>query len=53
MATVTGDRHELRTPLTSINASIGLLSDGVMGDLTPETREMLSIARSNRTACCA
>ena len=39
--------HELRTPLTSINASIGLLSDGVMGELPPETREMLAIARSN------
>ncbi len=39
--------HELRTPLTSINASIGLLSDGIMGELPPKTHEMLSIARSN------
>ncbi len=39
--------HELRTPLTSLNASIGLLADGVVGELPAETREMLAIARSN------
>ena len=30
--------HELRTPLTSIRGSLGLLSGGVLGPLTPDAR---------------
>jgi Amt family ammonium transporter len=39
--------HELRTPLTSINASLGLLADGVAGELTPDSRELVEIGRNN------
>ena len=39
--------HELRTPLTSISASIGLLADGVLGELPSQTKELLTIARNN------
>ena len=39
--------HDLRTPLTSIRGSIGLLASGVMGDLTPEARELLTVAERN------
>jgi Amt family ammonium transporter len=39
--------HELRTPLTSINASLGLMADGVAGELPSESRELVRIAREN------
>jgi signal transduction histidine kinase/CheY-like chemotaxis protein len=39
--------HELRTPLTSIRGSLGLMASGVMGELTPEARQMVSVAERN------
>jgi PAS domain S-box-containing protein len=39
--------HELRTPLTSIRGSLGLLGAGVMGDLPPETRQLVTVAERN------
>jgi PAS domain S-box-containing protein len=39
--------HELRTPLTSIRGSLGLLSAGVLGELTERARNMVRIALSN------
>jgi Amt family ammonium transporter len=39
--------HELRTPLTSINASLGLMADGVVGKLSSESRNLVRIARQN------
>ena len=39
--------HELRTPLTSIRGSLGLLNGGVVGEFSPEAREMLNIASKN------
>ena len=39
--------HELRTPLTSINASLGLVADGITGDVGPESAELIEIARNN------
>lgn len=39
--------HELRTPLTSIRASLGLVSQGVVGDIPEEALQMLKIAGNN------
>ncbi len=39
--------HELRTPLTSLRGSIGLLSSGALGPVSPSMREMLDIASRN------
>lgn len=39
--------HELRTPLTSIMASLGLLEDGIVGDLSDEARDVVRVATSN------
>jgi PAS domain S-box-containing protein len=39
--------HELRTPLTSIRGSLGLLSAGVLGDLSIEARQMVAVAERN------
>jgi signal transduction histidine kinase len=39
--------HELRTPLTSIRGSLGLIEGGVLGEISPEVKEYLSIARGN------
>lgn len=39
--------HDLRTPLTSIRASLGLLASGVMGELPPDAREMITVAERN------
>ena len=36
--------HELRTPLTSIRGALGLLSGGLLGDVTERGRRMLNIA---------
>jgi signal transduction histidine kinase len=39
--------HELRTPLTSIRGSLGLLASGLMGQLTPEARQLVTVAERN------
>ena len=39
--------HELRTPLTAINGSIGLVLGGVMGSVSPQTKELLQTAYDN------
>jgi len=39
--------HELRTPLTSILASLSLLEDGIVGELSDEVREVVHVAISN------
>jgi PAS domain S-box-containing protein len=39
--------HELRTPLTSIRGSLGLLSSGLLGTVSPKGQRMLEIAVSN------
>lgn len=36
--------HEIRTPLTSIRGSLGLIDGGLMGQVSPEARRMISIA---------
>lgn len=39
--------HELRTPLTSIRGAMGLIEGGLVGEVTPDVLEMVSIAREN------
>jgi signal transduction histidine kinase len=39
--------HELRTPLSSIQAPLGLVASGTMGEVSAEAREMLEIASRN------
>ncbi|HEX4964728.1 MAG TPA: CHASE domain-containing protein [Thermoanaerobaculia bacterium] len=39
--------HELRTPLTSIRGSLGLLAAGVLGDLSPQVRDLVLLAERN------
>jgi PAS domain S-box-containing protein len=39
--------HELRTPLTSLTGFVELVLDGAGGEIAPEGRRMLSIARAN------
>lgn len=39
--------HELRTPLTSIRGALGLLAGGVAGELPPQAKNMVEIARKN------
>ena len=39
--------HELRTPLTSIRGALGLLSSGILGELTEKGENLLRIALSN------
>jgi signal transduction histidine kinase len=39
--------HELRTPLTSIKGSLGLISGGVAGNISPDTRHLVNIAEKN------
>jgi PAS domain S-box-containing protein len=39
--------HELRTPLTSINAVLGLLASGTLGEPTPRATELLTLAQNN------
>nr|MCH9732555.1 PAS domain S-box protein [Actinomycetes bacterium] len=39
--------HELRTPLTSIRGSLGLVANGVTGQLPPQAQEYVGIALSN------
>ncbi len=39
--------HELRTPLTSIRGSLGLLANGVAGELTDTAKELIDVATKN------
>jgi PAS domain S-box-containing protein len=39
--------HELRTPLTSIRGALGLLSSGLLGEITDKAANLLRIAVSN------
>jgi PAS domain S-box-containing protein len=39
--------HELRTPLTSIRGSLGILASGVVGELTPQAQQLVSVAERN------
>ncbi|MBD3184515.1 response regulator [Candidatus Poribacteria bacterium] len=39
--------HELRSPLTSIINSLGVLSSGMVGDLSQDARKMMDIAHRN------
>lgn len=39
--------HELRTPLTSIRGSLGLLVNGVVGEIPESASEMLRVASNN------
>jgi PAS domain S-box-containing protein len=39
--------HELRTPLTSIRGALGLLSGGLLGEVSAKGQRMLDIAVSN------
>lgn len=39
--------HELRTPLTSISGSLGLICGGIVGDVSPDVKELVEIARVN------
>ena len=39
--------HELRTPLTSIKGSIGLILNGVTGDISNEIKEFLNVCCRN------
>ncbi len=39
--------HELKTPLTALREGAQLLSDDVVGELTPEQREIAQILRQN------
>ncbi len=39
--------HELRTPLTAISGSLGLIVNGMLGELPHNVKNMLSIANKN------
>ena len=39
--------HELRTPLTAIRGAVGLLNEGVVGDLPIEARKLTEISEVN------
>lgn len=39
--------HELRTPLTSIDVSLAMFTDGLLGDLDEDAMKVLRIARAN------
>lgn len=39
--------HELRTPLTAMNGSLGLVINGVTGDIPKEANEILGVAQKN------
>lgn len=45
--------HELRTPLTSIRGSLGLLAAGVLGELTPQVRDLVRLAERNAVRLAA
>jgi PAS domain S-box-containing protein len=39
--------HELRTPLTSIRGALGLIEGGIVGEVSPDVLELVTIARGN------
>jgi len=39
--------HELRTPLTAIRGAVGLLNEGVAGELSSEARKLTEISQAN------
>jgi PAS domain S-box-containing protein len=39
--------HELRTPLTSIRGALGLIEGGIVGEVSPDVLELITIARSS------
>ena len=39
--------HELRTPLTAIRGAVGLLNEGVAGELSTEARKLTAISQEN------
>ncbi len=39
--------HELRTPLTAIRGALGMLANGMMGEIEPSIRPLLDIAHKN------
>ncbi|HLF93008.1 MAG TPA: ATP-binding protein [Planctomycetota bacterium] len=39
--------HELRTPITSIQGSLGLIANGVLGALPPAAKPLIDIAHKN------
>ncbi len=39
--------HELRTPLTAIRGAVGLLNEGVAGELTSEAHKLTEISQEN------
>ncbi len=39
--------HELRTPLIAINGSLGLLTDGALGELPAPSKQMIELAHKN------
>lgn len=39
--------HELRTPLTSITGSLGLLAEGVLGELPSQVKQLIHVAHHN------
>jgi PAS domain S-box-containing protein len=39
--------HELRTPLTAIRGAVGLLNEGVAGELSTEARKLTEISQEN------
>jgi PAS domain S-box-containing protein len=39
--------HELRTPLTAIKEGIALVTDGIVGEINDEQRELLGISKKN------
>ena len=45
--------HELRTPLTSIAASLALLEDDIVGEISDDAREIIGVASSNSTRLIA
>lgn len=41
--------HELRSPLTSIRGALGLIEGGIVGEVSPDVLELVTIARGIRT----
>jgi len=41
--------HEIRTPITSISGTISLVTNGITGEISPKTKEMLDAAQRNCT----
>jgi len=39
--------HELRTPLTAIQGSLGLIANGITGEVTKKTADLINIANKN------